>query len=271
MTATAGDIANLLEQTSALGGTIPTELRDVVATIDAVNAWTPPQAGDLASLIRRGDLTADNAGRILDDALIQPNRQPADLQRIAKYELVQRFTHVLNGSAGDELVDSIRPVFTDACSKIAAAAELVAPGDRVDILADADNDVIAAWRDLGEHRATLDRVAAVVDILTERFEVLGVPQPWHIGNYIRAAMYTPAAESLHLVGRALLAPDGAGGPRAGRWHAISAALVLNTPSVARDILDTAHRTHLEAVAAERNRVTTNEAHTTRPGRALTDA
>ncbi|KAF0967828.1 hypothetical protein [Gordonia sp. YY1] len=264
-TAAAGDIANLVEQTTALGGTIPTELVDIIATIDAVNHWDPPQPGDLASLCRRGDLTADNAATILDAALVQPNRQPGDLKITAKHELTQRFTHVLAGPAGDELVKSLRPAFQQASTNVADAANLIAPGDRVDILTDADDDTIRAWRTLGEHKATLDRVSAVIDLLTDRFEVLGVPQPWHVGNAIRAAMYTPDADHLALVARALLAPNGTGGARAGRWHSIAAALTLNTPSVARAILDTAHHTHLEEVAAERNKVQTNEA-ATRPGR-----
>ncbi|MGV6990871.1 hypothetical protein ACUY3U_05320 [Gordonia amicalis] len=264
-TATAGDIANLVEQTTALGGTIPTELRDIIATIDAVQQWDPPQPGDLASLCRRGDLTADNATSVLDAALTQPNRQPGDLKVIAKHELTQRFTRVLAGPAGDELVESLRPAFEQARTNVADAANLVAPGDRVDILTNADDDTIRAWRTLGEHKVTLDQIAAVVDILTDRFEVLGVPQPWHEGNAIRAAMYTTDAEHLSAVARALLTANGLGGPRAGRWHTIAAALTLNTPSAARTILGTAHHAHLDQVAAERNTVTTNEA-ATRPGR-----
>ncbi|WP_435083389.1 hypothetical protein [Gordonia hongkongensis] len=264
-TATIGDIGDLVAQTDELGGTIPTELRDVIATLAAVSMWNPPQDTDLASLCRRGDLTADNATSILDAALVQPNRRPADLKFTANHELVQRFTQVLAGTAGDELVESIRPAFHEASTGVAQAANLIAPADRVDILTDADDDTIRAWRTLGEHKVTLDRIAAVIDILTDRFEVLGVPQPWHTGNAIRAAIYTPTAEHLGHVSRALLAPNGNGSARAGRWHAIAGALVLNTPSTARTILETAHRTHLEQVAAERDTVQTNEA-ATRPGR-----
>ncbi|MCH5645721.1 hypothetical protein, partial [Gordonia sp. ABSL49_1] len=231
-----GDIANLVEQTTALGGTIPAELAAITDTMAAVADWTPPEATDIASIVRRGDLDADNAAAILDDALVQPNRNPADLKVTAKHELTQQFARTLQGKAGDQLIESIRPTFTTACTAIAKAAELVPAGATPADLAEADDQFIQAWRTLGEHRTTLDQVAAIIDILIMRFDVLGGPQPWHGPRWIDAAFHVTDVSWLERCGRALTAPNGAGGARGGKWHSISSALTLNTVTDARAIL-----------------------------------
>ncbi|MGV9796071.1 hypothetical protein [Gordonia sp. NPDC003422] len=245
-----GDIANLVEQTTNLGGAIPAELAAITDAMAAVAAWSPPEPTDIASIVRRGDLDADNAAAILDDALVQPNRNPADLKVTAKHELTQQFARTLQGKAGDQLIESIRPTFTTACTAIAKAAELVPAGATPADLAEADDQFIQAWRTLGEHRGTLDQVAGVLGILVERFDVLGAPQPWHGPRWIDAAFHVTDVSWLERCGRALTAPNGAGGARGGKWHSISSALTLNTVTDARAILADAHTAHREAEAAE---------------------
>lgn len=252
MTAHLGNISSLTANITALGGHLPDELQAVVDAIAAVDAWTPAPAADIASLCQRGELTADTAATILDDALIQPNRKPGDLKVTAKYELTQRFTRLLAGAAGDDMIESIRPAFTTECTAVAAAAELVGPNDRIDILESADDKVIAAWRALAEHRTTLDRVGQLVDELNMSFDGLGGPQPWHGPCWLDAAMYATDVGHLDPLGRALLTPSGTGGPRAGKWHAIASAITLNTLTEARGILAEAEQQHREAEAADYN-------------------
>lgn len=248
--ARAGDITALVEQITALGGTVPAELQSTIDTIAAVNTWTSPKPTDITSLVRRGELTADNAGDVLDAALHQPTITDGDLKVKAKAALVQRFAEQIAGPAGDEIIDSIRPAFAKSCKAIADAAQIVDHTVRADDLAEADDTFIAAWRTIGEHRATLNRVDALTRTLTDRFEVLGTPQPWHGRNWHLAALHTPDVAHLDLVGRALAQPNGTGGPRGGKWHQIASALQLNTISSARAILAEAHREHREREAAD---------------------
>lgn len=245
-----GDVTTLVDQTRALGGTLDDDLTATLDAIEAVNNWRPPTPTDIASVVYNGGLTAANADSVLTEAMNQPTINGHDLRVKAKAALVDQFTRQVAGPGGDHIIESIRPAFTKSCKAIAEAANHVSPTDRVDILADADDDTITAWRTIGEHRVTLDQVSALVRVLVEQFEVLGGPQPWHGHRWIDAAMYTPGVEHLTNVGRALSAPSGAGGPRGGRWHAISSAIRLNTVSEARAILADAHQQHREAEAAD---------------------
>ncbi|MEP9417474.1 hypothetical protein ABLE92_24455 [Gordonia sp. VNQ95] len=169
-----GDLVALTDQVTALGGRLPAELAVITDAIAAVNAWAPPQPTDIASLCRRGELTATNAGDILDSALVQPNRQPADLKVTAKHELAQRFAALVAGTAGDKIIESIRPAFDTACTAIAAAADIVPAGATVADLADADDRFIQAWRDPRAGRwhqiasaITLNTVTRAREILTQ--------------------------------------------------------------------------------------------------------
>lgn len=245
-----GDVTALVDQTAALGGSLGDELTATLEAIEAVNNWRPPIATDISSVVYNGGLTAANAAEVLTDAMNQPTVNGHDLRVKAKAALVKQFTRQVAGPGGDHIIESIRPAFVTSCTAMAEAANLVSPTDRVDILADADDDTITAWRTIGEHRVTLDQVSALVRVLVERFEVLGGPQPWHGARWIDAAMYTPDVARLTHVGRALSAPSGTGGPRGGRWHAISSAIRLNTVSEARAILADAHAAHREAEAAD---------------------
>ena len=245
-----GDVTTLVDQIRALGGTLGDDLTATLDTIAAVSAWEPPIATDIASVVYNGGLTAATADQVLNEAMNQSTINGYDLRQKAKHALVAQFGRQIAGPAGDHIIESIRPGFTKSCTAMAEAANLVSPTDGVDILSDADDDTITAWRTIGEHRVTLDQVSALVRILVEQFEVLGGPQPWHGHRWIDAAMYTPGIEHLTNVGRALSAPSGAGGPRGGRWHAIASAIRLNTVSEARAILADAHRQHREAEAAD---------------------
>ena len=245
-----GDVTALVDQTRALGGALGDDLTATLEAIEAVNNWQPPTPTDIASVVYNGGLTAANADSVLTEVMSQPTINGYDLQRKAKHALVERFGRQVAGPGGDRIIESVRPVFTEACSAIAEAANLVSPTDGVDILAAVDTDTITAWRTIGEARVTLDQVSALIRIIVEQFEVLGGPQPWHGHRWIDAAMYTPGVEHLTNVGRALSAPSGAGGPRGGRWHAISSAIRLNTLTEARAILAEAHRQHREAEAAD---------------------
>ena len=246
---TPGELSELV---TALGGTMPDELNAIADTIKQVRNWHGPDTFDISVAARTGALTSDTAVDLLDQAVRQPTIEPTTVRAQAVHGLLQRYSILVAGSAGDSIIESVRPAFTEASAAIAEAANLVLPNATAADLSEADDDYIAAWRALGEHRGTLDKVGALIELLAVTgFNVLGGLQPWHTPRAREAAFFAGETRRLLDVGRALTLPNGSGGPRGGKWHQISSALVLNTVTEARLILAEAQREREETQAKER--------------------
>ncbi|WP_299489927.1 hypothetical protein [uncultured Gordonia sp.] len=234
-TITLNDVRNLVSLVESLDGTIPAELTSILATADAVDAWNPTAPKDVGDAFARG-VPIKDAAKTLDAGLLVRER-PADVQAKARYGLATRAHNLVCGPAGDAIVANVKPAFDTACQRIAELGKLVAPSDTVEILETADDQTIAAWRELAGLRDTLDASRALVDALVLRFDAVAASaagvQDIPMASY--AAFYAADAEHLAPCGRAL-APN-AISARAGRWHTIAPVITLNTPSRAREILD----------------------------------
>jgi hypothetical protein len=243
-----GQAVHLAELITELGGTIPKPLQDIIATAAAVNDWTPPPATDLETQVRRGELNATNATKKLTEALVQPNRKPADLIVAAKHALAQRFAELTDGEPGDAIITSLQPAFGAAVTTMTNAAEVVDATMTADRVLEVDGGA-QAWADLAEARRTLDRLHTVVTELVETFEVVGQIDGWQHGRgSIRtAAMYTDNPGSVDRICQALRTPDGAA--RGGKWHRVAHLLALHTPTTARATLAALHQAHLDTEAA----------------------
>lgn len=248
------DVRDLISLVEGLDGTVPADLSVILSTADAVDAWDDPTApGSVSDAFARGEMTAKTAAKALDAGLFVRER-PGDVQAKARAGLASRAQALVYGSAGDLIIESVKPAFDTASKRIAELAELVAPTDTVEILETADDATIAAWRELAGVRDTLDRSRSLVDALVYQFSVLddaragvargvkGIPMASH------AAFYAAEVEHVAPAGRAL-----APGPisaRGGRWHTIAPTITLNTPTRARELLDEIAAQQAEARARD---------------------
>ncbi|OBK91486.1 hypothetical protein [Mycolicibacter sinensis] len=242
-----GDIDRLVTATTGAGGTIPAAVAEAIALRDTINGWTPPPSPDLAAIIKRGELTAKNAHKTLTEALVQPNRSPADITHAALGALCDH-TAVLVKAHADELVESLQKPHAAASAAMAAAAEVV------DAQAGAEQALALdggpeAWRELAQARRVLDQIDVVVEALVEKYEVLGQREPWmHQRNIRHAAMYCATQDSYPAAYAVLATRNGSGGARGGRWHHAPGALKLQLPSRAAELVDDFRQRHIEAEA-----------------------
>ncbi|GJF09554.1 hypothetical protein NGTWS0302_24080 [Mycolicibacterium cyprinidarum] len=223
---------------AAAGGSLAPELETIIATAAAINAWPAPEPTDINALARNGTLTAATAAEILDAALIQPNRTPADIRAAAADGLTKRFRTTVRDGAGDTIIESLQKPFTVAVKKIEKASQLISPEHRAEHVITIDGGP-QAWAALAQAADELDRIAAVVDrLIGTQFEVLGSIRPWHRqigGDVHRACMFAPTAGDVPRVVDVLSIPSNAA--RARRWHFAASTVTLNTPTVARQIHD----------------------------------
>ncbi|MEB3034772.1 hypothetical protein [[Mycobacterium] nativiensis] len=242
-------VDRLIAATTQAGGKIPASVADVVKVRDAVKAWDAPDPTDLAGIISRGEMTAENAHQVMADALIQPNRTPADITSTSLHQLARRAFSLVTADA-DKLVRTLQPAHHAAAEKMAKAAEVVDAGTSAE-QALQHPEGPAAWQALAEARRVLDAVDVVVDLLVGDFEVLGQREPWmHRMNLRHSLMYCATADNYPAALRVLTLANGSGGPRGGRWHHAPGSLALQLPSAAAALLDEIRQAHLEREAAD---------------------
>ncbi|MBM7278284.1 hypothetical protein JTZ10_10970 [Gordonia rubripertincta] len=229
-------IERLLAAITAAGGTIPADITALVATRTAVENWNPPPSSTLEDIVARGELTATNADKILDAALIQPNRQPSDLKLIAETALTKRTRTLIRDTAADDIIASLQPIHAEAIDTMVKASQVIGTTTSAEEALEIDGGV-KAWRDLATARATLDRIDTIVETLYTDFGTLGsrnpqldIPRLRYIVNYANGI-----DAPLHALGEVL--NNHRTRARGGRWHHAPALLHLNTPTQAREILD----------------------------------
>ncbi|WP_328410327.1 hypothetical protein [Nocardia sp. NBC_00403] len=246
----------LADAVTQVGGTVPAELQQIIASLDAVAAWSPTPPPNVESAIASGKFTAKNAAALLDAALSAPSVESGAVRRVAEQQLALKFRQAVRGSAGDAIIEGLRPAFETASAGVRAAANA---GLTVDTTADQvlemGAEAVAAWQDIVEHRRVLDAIhEQVISALaaTHEFDVIGV-KPWMqvpIWTLI-VAFYVPSENTdIERAARAIT-PEHNGG-RGGRWLRLltSTEMKLNTVSRAREIVD--HHTAAIAEAAQRH-------------------
>ena len=70
MLITPAQCRRLVHSTTELGGTVPAELNDIIASFDALDAWSPALPPSVQSTITSGEFTAKTAADSLDAAQI---------------------------------------------------------------------------------------------------------------------------------------------------------------------------------------------------------
>ena len=239
-------VNDLIAAVAELGAQLPAPIQDAADTLAAVRQWAPGAPPSIDSVV--DSLTPTNAVAQLDEFVNTPvPREPTERAAVKARAIARTIDRFVTSVAdhADDVIEAVRPMFTKACADMAKAAELVEPSATVQILDTAEDATITAWRALAEHRRTLDKVGRIVDLLDD-FGGLGDPAHFTTADwkhrriaYTRAAFYAPKAGLLDPVKRALRQPDGTNSPQGGRWHAISSAIVLNTASRARELLNEA--------------------------------
>lgn len=236
---TPASCRRLADAVTQLGGTLPTELQTTLDGFDALTAWQPAApVNDVATAIAKGKFTATTASALLDKALNGPSVDAREIRVAAQTALANQFHKAVNGPAGDQLFESIRPTFDTAAAGILAAAEWINPASTAEQVLDMPDAAAAAWRDLPTHRRILDGIWSLLDQLADDFDVIGAPRPWLNHGSVHKIAFLVANENVNLDHAAMQVGPRTNSGRGGYWLALltKTALVLNTPSRAREIL-----------------------------------
>ncbi|WP_068274791.1 hypothetical protein [Aldersonia kunmingensis] len=238
------------------GGTVPEALADILAQLDAVKDWAPAPVEDIASVIRSGAFTAANAAEQLDKILRAPTQDPRELTAKAEAALVNQFGKALHGAAGDAVIEAVRPAFEKAAKGIMDAREHITADTTPAQILELGDEAAKAWREVGVHKQSLDRVHALVQAMASDFDVLGQPEPllWQrTGNmvYIAAVYARDENTPLEEVARWLMAPNAGNG---GKWMRILSVtpLELNSLTRAREIIAAQTEERRKAAKAHRD-------------------
>ena len=158
----------LLADIAQCGVEPPQALIDLVETFDEL-AHAPAVSDPIGGLIKAvsaGQLRGKDLEKQIADAAtaVQLQEFRTGLQARVEPALVAEFIKTLDeGGAADAIIDSLRPAFDEAASKLAECAELVNPGvDPETFLAAATADQIKAWQAIDEHITTLTKISSAI-------------------------------------------------------------------------------------------------------------
>lgn len=227
-----------VDRVNRLGGKVPADLAALLDAAEAVEQWRPqedPHAIHNAVVTRK--FTAATAADYLDTELIRPERRPGDIQHVALQEIAVAFGVSVAKAAGDEAIESLRPVFERARDAMVEASAWITPNTTAAQVLEAGPEAAAAWKALDEHRRTLDGLYMLASSMLGEFSAISMQPFMRNGNEAIAAFFVAESVDLYTAAGALepLRQQG----RGGRWMMLLSLgqLQWNTVTEARRIVD----------------------------------
>ena len=259
MTLTAASIKRFHTAVTTNGGTIPEILRGITDNLEAINAWQPAPAGAaLTAALSNGKFNAKTAAQHLDGALAEVH-DPSHVAKVrgtATLALCTQYEQEIKGAAGDELVESLRPSFDAALEGLRTAAGMFNLNATPEQILELDNEAADAYRGIPNHRLVLDRIwYDVLDWLTNDSQgpqVLGQDRLDRAADCRRLVMVMPEPRgNLQDLANAV-EPVTTNRLRAGHWSRLMSMtpIRLNTPTEAKQVLDTYLTEQQESMAAQ---------------------
>lgn len=232
----------LLAEIAECGVEPPKVLTDLIGAFDDLakaSAVSDP-IGELVKAVAGGQLRGKELDKRVAETAVAMHVAEfrAGLQARVEPVLVRQFINALDeGGAADEVIDSLRPAFDTAATKLAECAELVNPNtDAETFLASASPEQIAAWRDVDEHVATLTKVSSVVGNFgphSNSFPLLEVPANLTNVGFINN-IGTLCVDPQWDLGRACALFQKFGSHRNSPWFRGASMLRLNSIAEARE-------------------------------------
>jgi hypothetical protein len=199
----------------------------VPAVFDALRqaqlAYKAP-GDELVAAYNAGKLTPANAKKVLETVARSAAEAHAAQGAVlaTEYDLTMDFLARLKGTAGDELIEAVRPVFDRAVAGLQSAAEhLPAEVTAEQVLAFDSAEAVNAWNDQPSHAAVLDKIySTIVHPLVGTFNATAArafddPRQPLVAYVINPAGTSDLYGAAHLMGAAPMSYG-----RGGRWRAL---------------------------------------------------
>lgn len=238
-------IREITTAVSNLGGTIPTQIRTVLANwdaaCDAANDIQP--ALDQLAQDVCGAANPRTIAKLIETAATRAviGERARDMVNAIEGAAAHQIVLALRGDAGTELIQSLRPVFDRAARAISSCEFSPDTSTQPNNIIALGDKAVAAWRELPSHAAVLNRIHRdVVVSLVHQLDLL--PEPVEAGPGARfAALIIDGDGNTNIAQAASVFHGTAGtGEPGGGWHRLVNSgfkLKLNTPAEAVEIIN----------------------------------
>jgi hypothetical protein len=230
----------LLDRITAAGGTPPARLPGLLTVPDKLAqpaAGPVDPLGDLVDKIADGDtIDPEQVDKRIAAAAQAANAAEyrQQLRQRAEQVSLRKFHSELRDGLADEILDGLRPAFTEHAKQLAAIRELIDPDvDAETFIRQASAEQLDAWRAIDDHNAALTRIADVVEIFGPTGDFQQVAHPTQLGHIVNTGTFN--ARGLFLtrpdipIAAACAAMYANGGQhRASCWYRAANWLQLNT-------------------------------------------
>jgi hypothetical protein len=158
------DFTSLAAAVTGLGGEMPKSVMDVLAGVETFHKAATGGGGDpqlsMRAAIRGEAVTVEGARDLLMSMAVAQLAGPriAEYLNALEYEAIQLMQELLRGDAGDEMMDSLRPIADQAIAGIQAANAHFGPDTTPAQVLEMGDEAIDAWRGTGAHAQVLESI-----------------------------------------------------------------------------------------------------------------
>ncbi len=168
------DCSTLVTAVLEAGGKAPEVLTNILAGAALLNTHSvvSDPAKAIVAVAADGSLTAEKLNELVTEAASTQaiSIYVGELRQRSERMFVEAFHKALAAGACDELLDTLRPAWTEHAEAIGAARTLLgsAESSAESILASGEAGAISAWQSLPEHITVIDRIGAIASQFAPR-------------------------------------------------------------------------------------------------------